>query len=619
MRILLLSLISCLALACAENTAPAYEVPIDPNNPNPNNPNPNNPNPNNPNPNNPYPNNPNGASNILKQEGDQNVFVSTNGMVNLTATYLGADGRTPIANTRITFEILNANNQVVPEVNGSSLQSQLVNTSPLGEATATLFAGQPNERPFRIKAYDANAPQVPAVVWNITVGDPNQGALNVSILYASMRPMDRRYNYNQFSSAQITLFREMDCNAVRSLLPTLRGGYLTPPSLMNFNDQNNQQIVPNLDRNLRLSVAAMIYNQQGAPVTFGCTQGIQVMGGQNTPVTVDTFDLPLTFKGTFTSSNRFNLIQTLQESDDGTFSTIGDIFAILRAFGGDDRQIGNEIITRFCSLANINNTVCGFVRGLAGDLVGGLVANEIPENVRNILLVVGEVMNIVGDLTIVGNIIFTQDPDVDNFIERSDNRWNLMRFEWNQNCSQGMCGTREATFNQLGGYSRSVAGVFDSQLEMDGTVSILNHNFDVAYGSIILGLMEAWIIPMILGDQTGSSYTLEDILDDFLPCDRINEAISLEPDDTFCTDVLVNTLTELLRDQISRLNFEDGTLTMTGKFTPVDSDFDLVVDRLENGEWYGLIRGETEFNGCFVACRGNEECADSMCQIPANP
>jgi hypothetical protein len=58
---------------------------------------------------------------------------------------------------------------------------------------------------------------------------------------------------------------------------------------------------------------------------------------------------------------------------------------------------------------------------------------------------------------------------------------------------------------------------------------------------------------------------------------------------------------------------------MTGKFTPVDSNFDLVVDRLEQGEWYGLIRGSTEFNGCFMACRGNEECADPVCQIPVNP
>ena len=343
MRILILSLISIFALACAENTAPTTGY-VYPDGMNPNGMNPNGMNPN-------IPPNQNGAPNILQQITDRNVFAPTNGMIDLKVRYLTSNGQSSIPNTRLTFEILNTQNQVVSEINGSSLNTQIVNTNALGEASVTLFAGQPNERPFMVKAYDASAPQVPAVIWNITVGDPNQGAINVSILYASMMPSARRYTYNQFSSAQVTLFREMDCNAVRSLLPTLRGGYLTPPVLMNFTDQNNQQIIPNLDRNLRLSVAAVIYNPQGAPMTFGCAQGIQVMGGQTTEVMVDTFDLPLTYKGTFTSSNRFNLIQTLQQSDDGALSTIGDIFSILRAFGGDDREIGNEIISRFCSLA----------------------------------------------------------------------------------------------------------------------------------------------------------------------------------------------------------------------------------------------------------------------------
>lgn len=614
----ILSLSLSLILGCAESPPPLYDPnqTIDPNNPS----NPGNPgNPGN-NPGNQYPNNPNQANNTLQRLGEENIFVPTNGMTELKVRYLAADRRTSMINTRLTFEIMDINNQVVTEVNGSSLNSQLVNTDNLGEASVVLFGGQANEMPFRVKAYDPALPQVQPVTWTITVGDPNQGALNVEILYASMSmPNERRYTYNQFASAQVTLFREMDCNAIRSLLPTLRGGYLTPPRIMGFNDRNNQQTIPNLDRGVRISVAAMIYNQQGSPVTFGCAQGVQIMGGQTLPVVVDTFDLPLVYKGTFTSSNRFNLIQTLQESDDGTFRTIGDIFSILRAFGGDDRQIGSEIINRFCSLADIDGTICGFVRGLAADLVGGLVANEIPDNIRNILLVVGEVMNIVGDLTIIGNIIFTQDPDPMGLIARSDNRWNSMRFEWNQNCSENpdMCGTREATFNQLGSHSRSVAGVFDAQMEMDGSVSILNHNFAIAYGSIILGLMEAWIIPMVLGDQTGASYTLEDILENSLPCDRINEALRFDANDPFCRDVLIDTLSEILREQISRLNFDEDTLVMSGKFIPVDSNSDLTVDRLDQGEWYGLLDGSTEFNGCFIACRGNEECPEANCQIPS--
>ena len=191
-------------------------------------------------------------------------------------------------------------------------------------------------------------------------------------------------------------------------------------------------------------------------------------------------------------------------------------------------------------------------------------------------------------------------------ILNNKNKWKKLRFDF-----QGQ--EIEATFGQLGGFATSVQGTFDAQ-DQGSYVEILEHNFAISYGSIILGLMEAWIIPLALDDMSGLSVPLEELLRTYIPCDRINESVGLAADSMICDTVLVTAVSTLLRNQIIGLDFDEGAVKMSGRFVPVDLDSNRSVEKLDEGQWFGLINDRISFAGCFTACQGMI-CNEDPCQI----
>jgi hypothetical protein len=295
---------------------------------------------------------------------------------------------------------------------------------------------------------------------------------------------------------------------------------------------------------------------------------------------------------------------------------LGDVFYFLRVLGGSNEQLGAGVIRTICDIADLPDIACQLVEGVAGGTVGRIINDTLPPEIRSVLRVVGETLDIVGDLTIIGELEFSQNVNPDGFLIGNDNRWGRLRFGWDVDCPMpGTC-DREITFTQLGRHSRSVAGLFDAQEQEDGSVAILDHNFAIAYGNIILGLLEAWIIPLAYGDNSGNPITLEDFLRINLSdaCDSINMSLNLPMDSTTCIDTLALAVSALVRDQVGQLNFEEDALVMSGSFIPLDTDNNLTVDKLDRGVWRGVINGGLSFDGCFTACRGME-CEGPVCEI----
>ena len=145
-------------------------------------------------------------------------------------------------------------------------------------------------------------------------------------------------------------------------------------------------------------------------------------------------------------------------------------------------------------------------------------------------------------------------------------------------------------------YIRHLTLTFDAQ-DQGSYVEILEHNFAISYGSIILGLMEAWIIPLALGDMTGLPVPLEELLRTYIPCDRINESVGLAPDSMICDTVLVTAVSTLLRNQIIGLDFDEGAVKMSGRFVPVDLDSNRSVEKLDE---YNSLNIENDFTKKFV-------------------
>ncbi len=553
-----------------------------------------------------------GAQLRLTSETTQNL-VDVNGMLELRLRYIqNYQGMTsPIASRRIQFDLLNQSQVPSPTgVDGTTLSQQSTSTNTLGEASVFVYGGM-MPTTLVVRASDPSSPQVAPITWNVTVANSGEGGLEVTVNYNAA---NGRYNFNQFKTARVTLFQNTACTTIKQTAPNFVSAYESLPEINPFTDLDNKVNSASLPDGLNLSVAALIFNQGGAPITFGCVEGIRAQGGRILPVDVVTEDLPIAFKGVYTSLNRFNLIEAMQNSDQ--LGTLGDVFNFLRILGGNNEELGQGVIQTICDLADLQGVACDIIRGVAGGALGDIINSNLPPNVRQVLRIVGETLDIVGDLTIVGELEFSQSPNAEGTFVGNDNRWNRLRFNWDVDCPMpGMC-QREVTFNQLGQYSRNVAGLFDAQEQMDGTVAILEHNFSVAYGNIILGLLEAWIIPLAYGDNSGNPVQLSDFLRINLAstCDAINSRLMLPADSETCLNTLAIILSGVIETQINRLNFDGDQLVMRGSFTPQDTNNDLAVDKLDNGQWVGVIDGNLEFKGCFTACRGGE-CDGPLCEI----
>lgn len=553
-----------------------------------------------------------GAQLALRSETNQNI-VDVGGTLELRLRYV-MNNITPVASQRISFELLNQAQMPAPQgVDGTGLSALSTTTNGRGEASVSVVAGQ-MPTSLVVKAFDPSNIQVAPIYWRVTVANSGEGGLEVTVNYNAQMG---RYNFNQFSAARVTLFQNTPCAQIMASAPNFVNAYESLPEIYPYTDLDNKVNSASLPNGLVLSVAALIYNQGGAPVTFGCVEGVRPQGGQIIPIEVITTDLPLAFKGVYTSLNRFDLIQALQNSEE--LSTLGDIFYFLRILGGSNEQLGSGIIETICRIANFEGVACEIIEGVAGGALGNIINENLPMNVRSVLRIVGETLDIVGDLTIVGEIEFSQSANAEGIFVGNDNRWQRLRFNWDADCPMpGMC-QREVTFSQLGDHSsRNVAGLFDAQEQMDGTVAILEHNFAVAYGNIILGLLEAWIIPLAYGDGSGNPIALRDFLEINLAgaCSSINDYFSLPADSTTCINALAVVLSGVITEQVGRLNFNEDQLVMRGYFTPLDTDNDLSIDKLDNGQWIGVIDGGLEFRGCFNACRGSE-CDGPDCQIAA--
>ncbi len=551
----------------------------------------------------------------LQAQTPPQVFVNTGDSVQIELRYI-ADGVRPMANARLSFELLDQNRMPAPAgVSGTNLSALNTVTNEIGVAAVSIIAGQVPATLY-VRAFDPANPTTAPLTWDVVVGYAGQGSLSFQVRYQT----PGRYSYNNFATAKVTLFQEsVSCDLIRQSAPQLNGAYLALNEIRPFNDITNTVSAPGVDSGERLNAAAIIYGTNGAPLTFGCVPSVQVQDGRSTTVEIVTADLPMTFKGTYVALHRFDMIDALVQSG-GALGTVGRVFDLLRTLGGSDAEVGGEVIEQLCDLINIDDGICSLVRTVGASVVGQAINSNLPPQLRSTLEIIGDTLQIVGDLTIVGELEFTNNPNPMGQLITNDNRWNKMRFDWNHNCYAPSC-EREVTFQQLGTRSRAVAGVFDAQVENNGTVSILEHPFTLGYGAIVMGLLETWIIPLALNPNGGGAEVgLEELLDTLLPCEDIQAAVGLDRNSSLCHDILVVALAEIVRSQGERLNFTGDTLKMRGSFKPVDENNDLTVDKLNEGRWLGHINvGDgVDFNGCFTACRGME-CATPVCQITPAP
>lgn len=523
----------------------------------------------------------------------------------------GGGAPEPVEGARVEFTLYDENGVEAGAVGNSRLRSGGAQTDADGLVTAQVQIGD-LETFFEL---EADAPGAEPVRYRVTVGREGFGALNVRVVY---EPATSRYTFRDLPMAEVFLFDDQNCGQVAQQPTQIFGAYISVPRDP-FDSVDNQVSIRDLEDGETFTVAGVAYNTLDNTVAFGCVDGVQIVGGRTTGVDLPLLDLPLEFKGRFRVVHRFDLTEMLRSSDNDTLNTVADVLDILRIIGSDDGERGRAIVELLCGVTGIDQNLCDIIEPIAGRLVDQVIDNFLVQQVPEVFAVlrgISDVLTILTDMTIIGEIEFLDSfPDDEGMLYDNESRWQKFRFRWRNGCPPGTDCIQEFTIGELhneGGDAnrpRPIFARFDADL-VGNDLIIPAHTYTVRYATILLGLAETWVIPAILG-QPGP-IGIDEVLAEILPCEDIDDVIGQGN----CQIILVEGIAEVIYEQLGRLEFAADAFTIEGKVTPVDDDGDLVIDRLLDGEWQGLIGDDLRFPGCFTGCRGLD-CEPPACIIPA--
>lgn len=544
----------------------------------------------------------------LRIDGARNrtVFAGDEVELAIQLVELRPEGEVAVSSQPITIQLLDSMgaDRTATGIQGTTIQSARVNTNSQGVSTFRIFAGDPGVT-VRVQASAADAASVTAT---LVISQPAMGDISVQVLYDAQVG---RYSYLDLSSARVSMFSNKTCDMIIGDANRLTGADFSWTPIMPFDDLNNTVTESGFMHNALFTVAASVYSESGRAIGFGCLEDVRIVGGDTTEVIINANDLPLEFKGKFVTTNRFDLSDLLRSSDDPTLSTVADVLEVLRLLGSDDDSRGGELIRLLCDLTDVDQQACSIASAIGGPLIVVVLEQNIPSDVFAVLSIISDVISIVSETTIVGEIEFPDNyPDENNMLT-GDNRWQRFRFEWRDGCMAQDC-NREFTIGNLDNDNRPIAGIFDAEVVEAQTLDIKDHGLNFRFGLIALGIAEQWVLPSVTGLPAPTSLrdTLGNLMADV--CIDLDNAVS---NPGFCQSVIVNALSAVIIDQLGNLNFSPEQFRINGSATLVDSDTDLRIDKLENGVWYATIdTGDTNlfFNGCFTGCR------DAECPAPEN-
>jgi hypothetical protein len=139
------------------------------------------------------------------------------------------------------------------------------------------------------------------------------------------------------------------------------------------------------------------------------------------------------------------------------------------------------------------------------------------------------------------------------------------------------------------------------------------HAVDFNYGRLILFALENWVFPWLTGDE--APVTLRDVVSDIINCAGIaafigdicafGECINAASVERFCDGAINLIFGSLFQVFVNALSF-DSVLELRGEATLVNTDTDLLIEELTDGEYVGTIRvasDGTPFDAQFVGQR----------------
>ena len=486
-------------------------------------------------------------------------------------------------------------------IGGSFLADTEVESRADGRATLLLDAGA-LQAIFRVRA---SAELADPVDWVVTVTHPATGGVKVRVTY----PDDGRYAVDAFGGVEVVLV-EQACEIAATLPIAALDPVMALPPIAPF-DGDDLAAGAGLPHGAALTAVAYGTNLAGAPLARGCADGLEVDGGAVARAEVELGDLPLDFKGVYAVEHHLDLTEMLAAREDvGELPLVLDIIgAVGGGLGQPPFPRGDGLMQLACRYGEIAEAECALLRLVAAPLVESFFDEAVPPEVLEVLDAIGDVYRILARLTVLGEIeLAASRPDVDGRLPGNESRWSALRFAWRLGCPFDLpeqC-LRDFDLEAAGVGRRTLVGAFDAELRDGDVLHIEPHTFGVHFGRLAVALLEAWVLPAILGEE--GPVTVHAYLARLVPCADINAALPPgDPNSGVCEATIVDPLADELLRQIEGLGAGFEAFTFEGTVTVGEAVPDLSVDRLLDGRWDGafgdddaLVPAVGTFEGCRV-------------------
>ena len=355
----------------------------------------------------------------------------------------------------------------------------------------------------------------------------------------------------------------------------------------------------------------------GERAAHGCVDNVLLREGRETPITVDLFLLPLDPVGDYEVITNYDFRDAVSES--------GEVGALIVQILDIFEDPGRGIVDFLLNL--VEDYVGGLISGVIsfffdltglGDVIGDAI-NDLIASVpflSDIVTIGRDIRGIIAELEVISNLSIGK-LGSDYEIFGVDN-WIGLALYWRLGCTPADgpdCGRIPIVVDEGFGALR---GEWTGRVLGYNRLDIDRHPIDFEYGRVILYALEYLVLPAVVGRP--GPVTLENLMADIINCDGIGDFVAggdgscrcalgaciCDSDvEGFCNSFISLTFGSLFRGFVDALSF-DAVLDLRGGCEVVNTDGELDIDELVNGEYVGniTINGTpTPFGGTFRGTR----------------
>ncbi|MCB9528055.1 MAG: hypothetical protein H6701_06605 [Myxococcales bacterium] len=357
----------------------------------------------------------------------------------------------------------------------------------------------------------------------------------------------------------------------------------------------------------------------------GCVGDLRIRDGERVDVQVVLNTLPLNPAGVYQVDNNLDFTDAIP-------GTLGDVIRALVQFFGDqhhEREIASLIFDQVERLARdaagaigalIVDLVRGWVEDDLNEIINDYIDQDAPQWVRDFFTIGSDLISVVSSTEVISHIRLNK-PRRDGTFLGSQN-WVGMAFYWRLPCDGNPdpeCGRHAFTMDDLADGSSGIElvfGQFEGRVHSRDQGVIYSHTLDLQYGRLILFVLNNLILPEI----AGGAHNITDALVNLANCPAFADGItggrdhlrlgginivSRDTIEGWCSGIM-NVVGDTASAILGRLRI-DTRMTLEGEMTFVEEDDDLVVDRIIDGRWTGIIRTNEDegppFEGWFEGAR----------------